>query len=204
MCRGCPIPTRTPVRWLQKYEVYKRKKAVLPTILHGLRGWIAVRRFRVRLAEARAREAEVREEQEARRAREEGARARAVVEARARAEAEWQRRKEAAHTLRRVEATLFALRQGEGLASVLQAAGGAAGLLLMAATFDGSATVQARLHVVAGSCACGCRLVCMWLQASFAQATAQLCLASARARWAGGQHAKALSWCVSRLAALAS
>ena len=47
---------------------------------------------------------------------------------------------------------------------MLDAAGGAAGLLLMAATFDGSATVQA----------------------GFAQAAAQLCLASARARWAGG------------------
>jgi hypothetical protein len=152
---------------LQKYAVYKRKKAVLPTILHGLRGWIAVRRFRVRLAEARAREAEAREEREAKRAREADARARAEVEAGARAAAEWARRKEAAHTLRRVDATLFALKQGEGLAAVLQAAGGAAGLLLMAATFDGSATVQT----------------------GFAQAAAQLCLASARARWAGGGEA---------------
>ena len=156
-----------PILALQKYEVYKRKKAVLPIILHGLRGWIAVRRFRVRLAEARAREAEAQEEREAKRAREAGARARAEVEAGARAAAEWARRKEAAHTLRRVDATLFALKQGEGLAAVLQAAGGAAGLLLMAATFDGSATVQT----------------------GFAQAAAQLCLASARARWAGGGEA---------------
>ena len=91
----------------------------------------------------RAREAEAAAAREAQRAREAGARARTQAEAEARAAAEWARRKEAAHTLRRVDATLFALKQGEGLAAVLDAAGGAAGLLLMAATFDGSATVQA-------------------------------------------------------------
>ena len=41
---ACARCTRFLYLLLQKYEVYKRKKAVLPTILHGLRGWIAVRR----------------------------------------------------------------------------------------------------------------------------------------------------------------
>ena len=91
--------------------MYKRKKAVLPTILLGLQGWIAVRRFRARLAEHREREAEAAAAREAQRAREAGARARAQVEGEARAAAEWARRKEAAHTLRRVDATLFALKQ---------------------------------------------------------------------------------------------
>ena len=48
-----PHPHPNPNPNPHPHEVYKRKKAVLPTILHGLRGWIAVRRFRVRLAEAR-------------------------------------------------------------------------------------------------------------------------------------------------------
>ena len=142
---------------LKKYELYKRKKAVLPTILHGIRGWIAVRRFRVVLAEARRREAEEREAREAKRAREAEARKKAEVEAKTRAAAEWARRKDAAHLVRRVEATLYALKaDGASLAKVLQASGGAEGLLAMAASFDESPTVQT----------------------GFARAAAQICAAS--------------------------